>query len=320
VEEYVLGELIAEARDPVIVTHRRADRDAAGAAVGLAELLDAPATICLPAGATAGAQPLLDGYETVDTADQSPHDAMIVVDAPSTDRIAPVQVFTPLFLFDHHPPGNLESLSNTALIDENAESTSELVYRVARSCSWGISPAAALALVTGILDDTDFLHDAGAAQVEYVADLLSRLHDRADDLGSLLNPQPTPSERMARIKGTARASFYTAGDVTLAVSRVGGHEGAAADALRGVGVDCALVWSQRGDGVRVVGRCSEAFAERLPLGPDLLPSLVRDESASAGGHPTAGTATLPTTSPDAMPTRLVRTVEDRLGVEFGVLD
>jgi nanoRNase/pAp phosphatase (c-di-AMP/oligoRNAs hydrolase) len=320
VDEFVLGAKVAEARDPVIVTHRRADRDAVGAAVGLAELLDAPATICLPAGATADAQPLLEGYETVDNADQLPHDAMIVVDAPSTDRIAPVQVLTPLFLFDHHPPADLESLANTALVDEDAGSTSELVYRVARTSSWDISPAAALALVTGILDDTDYLHDAGATQVEHVADLLGTLDDRAGDLASMLDTGPDSSERMARIKATARASFHGAGDVTLAVSNVGGHEGAAARALRSVGVDCALVWSEQRDGVRVVGRCSEAFAERLPLGTDLLPGLVRNESATAGGHPTAGTATLPNTSPEVMPDRLVRAVEDGLGLQFGVLD
>lgn len=266
--EYVLDAQVAETRDPVIVTHRRADRDAVGAAVGLAGLLESPATICLPAGATADAQPLLKDYETVDNADQLPHDVMIVVDAPSTDRIAPVQVLTPLFLFDHRPPGDLESLANTALVDEDAGSTSELVYRVARTSSWDVSPAAAIALVTGVLDDTDHLHDAGATQVEHV----------------------------------------------------GGHEGAAARALRAVGVDCALVWSQQGDGVRVVGRCTEAFAERLPLGTDLLPGLVRDESASAGGHPTAGTAKLPETSPEVMPERLVRAVEDGLGLHFGVVD
>lgn len=65
-DEFVLGEKIAEARDPVLVTHRHADRDAVGAAVGLADLLEAPARICLPAGATADAQPLLAGYETVE--------------------------------------------------------------------------------------------------------------------------------------------------------------------------------------------------------------------------------------------------------------
>lgn len=318
-DEFALGEKIAEARDPVIVTHRHADRDAVGAAVGLADLLEAPASICLPAGATADAQPLLAGYETVANADQLPHDAMIVVDAPSTDRIAPVQVRTPLFLFDHHPSGDLESLANAALVDEAAGSTSELVYRVARTCRWDVSPAAALALVTGVFDDTNLLHDAGATQIAHVADLLSRLGDRAGDLASVLDTDPGSGERMARIKATARATFYGAGDVTLAVSRVGGHEGAAARALRAVGIDCALVWSQQGDGVRVVGRCSESFAARLPLGTDLLPGLVREKSAAAGGHPTAGTATLPDTSPEVMPDRLVRAVEDGLGLQFGVV-
>lgn len=60
------------------------------------------------------------------------------------------------------------------------------------------------------------------------------------------------------------------------------------------------------------GGVFEAFAERLPLGTNLLSSLVRDESATTGGHPTAGTATLPDTPPDVMPDRLVRAVEDGL--------
>jgi nanoRNase/pAp phosphatase (c-di-AMP/oligoRNAs hydrolase) len=314
-----VADLVGAADAPVLVVHRHADRDSLGAALGLAQLLDQRATVCVPEAVAAPAQPLLDGRDIVETVDASEHDLMVVLDAPSSDRIRPVDPFEPLVVIDHHAPGDLSERAIAAVVDEGAGSTAELVHRVAGVAGWDLSTAAAYPLVVGILDDTGILQAAGPAQIRHVVDFLPHVSGREADLVSLFDPSPQPGERTARIKATARASFYSAGDVTLAITRVGGFESAAAHALRDVGIDCALVWSDQAEGVRVVGRCSAAFADRVSLGAELFPALADVHGGSGGGHDTAAGATLKSVPDDGVTATLERTVADALGVEFGRL-
>jgi nanoRNase/pAp phosphatase (c-di-AMP/oligoRNAs hydrolase) len=302
-----------EAADaPAVVPHRHADRDAVGAAVGLAALVDAPATVCLPEGIAAPAQPLVSDRGPVETIDPATHDLLVVVDAPSSDRIAPVDPFDPLVVIDHHAYGDLAERATARVIDRDAGSTAELVHRIARVAGWELSTAAAYPLVVGILDDTGFLQAAGPIQIEHVVELLPHVAGREDDLAAMFDPSPQPGERTARVKATARASFYTVGDRTLAVTHVGGFETAAAHALRDVGVDCALVWSGQSDGVRVVGRCAGSFAERLSLGEELLPTMADAADGSGGGHDTAAAAQGLDLPSDAVEDTIVAAVEEGL--------
>lgn len=314
-----IATVLSEADSPVLVTHHHADRDAVGSTLGLAALLDGEPTVCLPGGVAAPARSLLGGRDTVETVDGSAHDLMVVLDAPSTDRIAPVEPLVPLVVVDHHPPGDLAERATAELVDEAAGSTAELVLRIAREAGWTLSADAAFPLLVGVLSDTSFLRTAGPAQVEAVVELLSHVGGREAEVASLFDPEPAPGERIARIEATARASFYRAGDVVLAVTRVGGHESAAAHALRDVGVDCALVASEQDDGVRIVGRCTEAFADRVSLGEELLPGLADAYGGSGGGHHTAAAAHLNAVPDGDLSATLERAVADALGVQFGRL-
>jgi len=313
-----------EAADrPLLVTHRHADRDSLGSALGLAALLDADATICTPDGVAGPAQSLVENTETVGSSRDVDADVVVVLDAPSTERIAPVDpTGQQLVLVDHHTRGDLDEMATASLIDEDARSTAELVYRVATAADWPLTSAAAYPLVVGILDDTGFLQSAAPDQIRYVCELLPLMDGREADLARLFDPNPQPGERMARLKATARARFYRAGPVVLGISHVGGFETAAAHALREAGVDCALVWSEQSDHVRVVGRCTAAFADTASLGDELLPALGTAHDGSGGGHHTAGVARLDDEAVrGADRTEAIkRAVEERTGSQFHPLD
>lgn len=313
--------VLKQAKDPLLATHRHADRDSLGSAVGLAGALDVDATICTPDGIAKPAQPLVTDGETIEDPDVTTHDVVVVLDAPSTDRIAPVDPGkTDLVVVDHHSPDDLESIATAAYVDETAQSTAELVYEIVRAAEWELTEAVAYPLVVGILDDTGFLQAARPKQIRYVCELLPYIEGRAADIAALFDPEPQPGERMAQLKATARASFYQAEDVAIGITHVGGFETAAAHALRGAGVACALVWSEQSDHVRVVGRCSEAFASEFSLGSELLPVLGAAYGGSGGGHDAAAGARLNLDPSQTDVTACIRNVLEReLGVEFATL-
>jgi len=102
-----LTDRLESATAPALVTHRRADRDSLGSALGLRALLRA-GTVCTPAGIRKPARELCEVTETILNEGTLPDqfDEIVVLDAPSTDRIAPVDPDAVL-LIDHHEPSDL---------------------------------------------------------------------------------------------------------------------------------------------------------------------------------------------------------------------
>lgn len=303
----------------LLVTHRHADRDSLGSAIAFDETLSADTTVCTPNGVAKTAQPLLEDRTVATEPDLSAYDGVVVIDAPSLDRIAPIDPAdsdAELYLVDHHTPGDLAASATATVVDTEAASTAELVYRIIEAGEWELSPSGATALVAGLLSDTGFLAGAGATQVECLTDLLDQARSDEDYLASLYPPPRSAGSRMARLKGVLRADGYKAGDTVVALSQVGGDESTAARTLLRAGADCAFVVSDQGDHVRVVGRCTDAFAERLSLGGELFPALAEEEGLG-GGHDGAGTVRLPNRVVEDVEAELIAAVERHLGVTFG---
>jgi len=301
---------------PVLVTHRHADRDTLGSAIGLQELLGR-GTICTPDGVARPAQSLLETFDIdpVTRPAEVTHDAIVVLDAPSAERIAPVDPSSPI-LVDHHEPDNLASRATASLIDTDAGATAELIFQLADAADWKLSPGAALPLLVGLLDDTGFMMGASPRSVTTAVDLIGALDDRRTDLPQLLDRSRASGEQSARALGTLRATGYRAGDFFVAVSHVGGYETAAAHALRDAGIDLAVVCSEQADGLRVTARASEAFVERRSLGDDILPVLAEKFGGDGGGHAGAGVAKLHEVSIDEVEAFLIAHLESELGLTF----
>ena len=304
---------------PVLVTHRHADRDTLGSAIGLRELLGR-GTICTPDGVARPAQSLLETFDIdpITRPTEVTHDAVVVLDAPSVERIAPVDPSSPI-LVDHHEPDNLASRAVASLVDTNAGATAELVVRLADAGGWDLSPEAALPLLVGLLDDTGFLMGASSRSVTVAVDLVGALNGRSADLPQLLDRSRAAGEQSARALGTLRATGYRAGDLFVAVTHVGGYETAAAHALRDAGIDLVVVCSEQADTFRVTARASEAFVERRSLGGNILPALAEEFGGDGGGHAGAGVTELHEVSLNKVEAFLIAYLESELGVTFATV-
>ena len=161
---------------PLLVTHRHADRDTIGSAIGLRELLGR-GTICTPDGVARPAQSLLETFDTDPVTQPSAvtRDVVVVLDAPSTERIVPVDPVAPI-LIDHHEP---EEDVDVAFSDvrPSMSSTSTILTKYVQEFDMKVSEAVATALLYGIRNETlDFKRDTTPADLTAAA----YLHPFAD--------------------------------------------------------------------------------------------------------------------------------------------
>ena len=314
-----LVDTLNDATTPLFITHRQADRDSLGAAIGLQSLLDR-GTVCTPDGIKKSARPLLNATATdpVTAPDLGQFNTAVVVDAPSADRIAPVEPEAPL-LIDHHEPGDLADVASAALVDTDADATSLLVARLATEAGWPLTSAAALPLLAGIFDDTNRLKTAGAETLRVTGSLLEALGPQAEPFTDLLRHVPDHGEQTAETLGVLRATGYRSGDWFVAFSTVGGYESAAAEALRNAGADLAVVVSETSDGYRLTGRASAAFAEEVNLGETLLPAVAEAFDGEGGGHSDAGGATVAVDDPAVIKAWVLEDLEQRFGTSFSAI-
>lgn len=312
-----LATALEAAADPVFITHRRADRDSLGSALGLQAILGV-GTICTPAGVASPARDLRDITDVEIATGSLPDtfDAAVVLDAPSMDRISPVEPDLVL-LIDHHEPSDLVTTAEASLVDTGAGATAELVTRVATSAGWEIPADAALPLLVGLLDDTDRLVSAGPSTALTARTLFDAAGERVEMVPELLNRSIGRDERIAAATGIIRTSGYRAGDLVVAFSSVGAYEGTIAEKIRDSGVDLAVVCSDQDDELRVTARASDRVAEKVSLGATLLPALVDEFGGEGGGHATAGTATIATADVDLAINETLVILSSELGVQFG---
>lgn len=145
----------------VMAAHVRPDGDAAGSALGLCLALKAAGreAVCV------GLEPLgrefdfLEGIEHVIPASEyepQPGDAMAILDCGDFSRIPEaLQAHAreiARFCIDHHKSNS--GFAQMRLIDPDASSTSELVYRVIKAGGMPITRAVAEALWVGVVTDT----------------------------------------------------------------------------------------------------------------------------------------------------------------------
>lgn len=161
-----LARLLKPGMRVALTTHVNADGDGAGSAVALWHLLTARgvrAAITNPTPFPERYAFLLQGSEHADkSADAVRHlrraDAVVVLDISDVGRLGQLgavvrETGVPVACVDHHtsdgslPPG-------PRLVDHRASATGELIYDLARSAGWALSPEAARALYVAILTDT----------------------------------------------------------------------------------------------------------------------------------------------------------------------
>lgn len=154
-----------------IVSHLRPDGDAIGASLGLCRALRAAGrkAVCVALGPVSDVYDfLLDpaAGEIVPAEDfaPAPGDVLVALDCGDPSRLRdcakPLAERLPVLCIDHHKPG--PGFPGAAmLVEPDAGSASEVVFRVARLAKLPVDRAAAEAFWTGVVTDTGrFSYDA----------------------------------------------------------------------------------------------------------------------------------------------------------------
>jgi nanoRNase/pAp phosphatase (c-di-AMP/oligoRNAs hydrolase) len=282
----------------IVLCHHNADPDALGAAQGVKELVEAltgsEPIIVIPDDASVLSRNIASmlGIELHETTAQEA-DTYIVVDTGSLSQLGgweiPLKEADARIVFiDHHLPNSeMYELSNLYLVDPDASSASELVYKL--YMHYGVTPTeiTSTALLAGITYDTKHFSMGGTETFQIISSLLEEVGD-VSKIKELLSVPHKQSEKIARLRAGQRAEIEIVGDWVLAFSRLSSFQSSGARALLSLGADAAVVVGEDKGMLRASFRSKNQF-HRLTgvhLG-EVAGTLASRFSGSGSGHPTA---------------------------------
>jgi nanoRNase/pAp phosphatase (c-di-AMP/oligoRNAs hydrolase) len=278
----------------LVLSHRNADIDAMGSSIALASMFP-DVTLGAIESISRGAQNLLKGLEdrfevvidpVVDD-DMSPYDRIVFVDTATPNQVEPYDKYLgSSIVIDHHLENPaLSSINPRYHCEPDSASCAQIVFRLASEAGAEVNPDAALALVAGILADTERLR---IAPNEAVIDLLAILEagdlQLMDVIATIERPRYDRSHAIAMLKAAKRSEHIEVGQFILARSRVGAFEASAARHLVAMGADVAIVTSEEGDTTSLTGRAGRrAVAAGFHMG-EYFQELAGLTGGDGGGH------------------------------------
>ena len=298
-------ELADRVDTPIVVTaHRNADPDAYASARAVRDALvklGYDARLVLPEGMSQPTKRLVKevlGVEPAEAEDEPPEESAmaVVLDTASPEQLGSLADFALkviLVVIDHHDANKLVEYATLALHDSGARATSEIVYMlVERVLGVELDERVRTLLLAGIVYDTRHFVMSTPRVLRVAADLMDSGASLDKALKALQSPPMDVSERIARLKAAQRLHLYRAGDYLIAVTHVGAFESSVARALLDLGADVAIVVSEHGSEVRVIGRAKRSIVEglQLNLGRDVMEPLGKMLGGSGGGHAQAAGA------------------------------
>ena len=282
----------------VILGHHNADPDSIGAAVGVKELLSiiAPsshAIIVMPKDISTLSRSIITSLK-LDVSEEysGPIDTAIIVDTGSLNQLGEweekVQNVNSLIVIDHHSRNlEIEKHANLYILDEDASSTSEIVYRLIQSLGHVPSENTAKALLSGIIFDSKFLSIGSADMFQSVSSLLELTGD-ISKVRQLFSSGYTVPEKIARIKVAQRMSYNRINSWVIAFSELGSFQSSGARALISLGADVAVVTGTEKKATRSSLRSTNQFYHKtgIQLG-ELVSAVAQKVEGDGSGHPTA---------------------------------
>jgi phosphoesterase RecJ-like protein len=195
----------------------------------------------------------------------------------------------PIIVIDHHAAHpETEHAAKLSVTNEEASSTSEIVYGLFKQLNTKPELDEAKALFLGIAFDTRHFVLANSSTFETIAEL-GEIGVNAQEALSMLALPMDFSERIARMKACRRAKLLKIGEWIIAFSHVSAYQASAARALIDLGAHMAAVAGQRNDNIEISLRCTREFnAETgIHLGRDIAKPLGEFLHGMGGGHATA---------------------------------
>jgi nanoRNase/pAp phosphatase (c-di-AMP/oligoRNAs hydrolase) len=281
-----------------VVCHRNADADAYLSAFALSTLLKKIAPKCkvdivTPEGMTTLTTKLSETFKhrTVVESD-SDYDLYVAVDVGDSELLrdwkAKMQASPGTkVLVDHHPLRDT-GLYDYVIVDENATSAAEVVFRLFGELKKPIDKKTAQAILEGIVFDSSHLGIAGDRALRAVVQLIDRGAD-INEARRALRSEPDYGEVMAKLKGARRLKIYRLGTWVVGATLVGSFQAHVARSLLFLGADVSIVGGVSEGETRVSLRASQRFFEstKVHLGVDVAERVAADLGGHGGGHPTA---------------------------------
>ncbi len=291
---------LSSARRILILCHHNADPDALGSAYGLLRLISERLPSVQVVAATSEGSSRISkqilkrlNMPIVNSPSIEEVDTIILVDTNTFSQLgeleSTVAASKSLILIDHHAR-NEETTKHAVLsiVNEEASSTSEIVYNLLAEANLELDKGIALALFLGIAFDTRHFAIARSNSFKIVAKLLdSGL--LVEDAYPLLTTSLGASEKIARLKGAQRLQLVDIRGWIIVKSRVGSFQSSVARGLISLGADVAIVGGESKGKIRISIRSNRRFFDEtdVHLGRDITGHLGGLLEGKGGGHSTA---------------------------------
>lgn len=195
----------------------------------------------------------------------------------------------PILLIDHHTVHpETRKIADLLIVNRNATSTCEIVYRLCKETDFKIDRKSALGLLFGIAYETKWFKYGSSETFQNTAELL-RVGVKLVNVLSALSTPTSRSERLAKLKAASRLQIHQIGEWIIAISQLSSYQASAARALIALGADIAVVGGERKQKIRISLRSTSNFLDKtkIDLGRDIAPILGEKASGVGGGHATS---------------------------------
>ncbi len=220
-------------------------------------------------------------------------DIIFICDANNIQQLGNISLddFTsqkkPIIVIDHHVEVE-QSDEITHSIVNTETSTAEMIGKIYEKLEIALEPKIATFLLTGILFDTRRFIYRTTSTFDTVQFLIQSGGNYEKAL-SILQIEPSDSEKIARLKGATRTTIHKEGTYIYAFTHISSYESSLARALIGLGASFAVVLAVPSDTqFRVSMRCTKTFAEGNKISLGNLANVISAQfEGSGGGHQTA---------------------------------
>ncbi len=221
---------------------------------------------------------------------------------------------------DHHPISeSILKVANKLILDEEASSTSEIVFQIFEVKNIKPSRKVSEALMVGILEDSQFLAISSPLAIKSMAKLCD--YSSLDKVRELLRFDRDYSEVVARLKGAQRMKIYKIGNWVFAYTEVGSYQASVARALINLGANISLALGEANGELRGSFRATPSFCSdaKIHLGRDLAERLAKEfDNGIGGGHKMASSFTVKANLKEVKKV-VLNILKERLGQEVKVI-
>lgn len=281
----------------LVLTHAGADVDAFASAASLSLSLGKNSKIGVPDHLNLNAKALAKNTSTNYSINPkiSDFDAIIAVDFNGYEMLGSMKseiknFKNPIYVIDHHEKSkNPLNFKKDSILDKNAVSTTEIIYRIFKGQKITIHKETAIFIACGIITDSAHFLAADSEVFRIMAEMLDKSKMSFSEIAEIYKVKEDVGGKIAKLKAAKRARIYKISDIIVATTNIGSFEADAATALIRLGADIAFAGDFEKGALKISGRANNNFVKKsgFDLAKDIFMPLGVYFKGEGGGHPAA---------------------------------